>query len=106
VSASLTWLRRIAWRWAALPKDRPPRGTVHDDFARWDWDGPLGRIHPARYGRRRELAPVSLALIGSAAQARPGELRGREASLSAAILDSQSGKGAEKALMGAEPLGW
>src|SRR5215204_6052394 len=26
-------------QWRALPKDLPPRGTVHDDFVRWQCDG-------------------------------------------------------------------
>src|ERR671917_1133926 len=29
--------------WRALPKDLPPRSTVHDDFVRWQCDGTLGR---------------------------------------------------------------
>ncbi len=36
-------------QWAALPKDLPPRSTVHDDHARWNWDGTLGRLHHALY---------------------------------------------------------
>ena len=64
-------------QWAALPKDLPPRSTVHDCFARWDWDGTLGRIHHALCLRCRELA-------------------GCEASPTAATIDSQSVKGAEK----------
>ena len=64
-------------QWAALPKDLPPRSTVNDYFRRWDWDGTLDRIHHALYVRCREQA-------------------GREASPTAAIIDSQSVKGAEK----------
>jgi transposase len=64
-------------QWAALPKDLPPRSTVNDYFRRWDWDGTLARIHHALYVRCREAA-------------------GREASPTAAIIDSQSVKGAEK----------
>jgi transposase len=64
-------------QWAALPKDLPPRSTVNDYFRRWDYDGTLDRIHHARYVRCRALA-------------------GREASPSAAIIDSQSVKSAEK----------
>ena len=33
-------------QWAALLKDLAPRNTVHDYFARWEWDGTLGRVHP------------------------------------------------------------
>lgn len=64
-------------QWAALPKDLPPRSTVNDYFRRWDWDGTLERIHHALYVKCRERA-------------------GREASPSAAIIDGQSVKGAEK----------
>lgn len=64
-------------QWAAMPKDLAPRSTVHDYFARWDWDGTLGRIHHALYVQCREQA-------------------GRDASPTAAIIDSQSVKGAEK----------
>jgi transposase len=64
-------------QWAALPKDLPPRSTVNDYFRRWDWDGTLMRIHHALYVQCREAA-------------------GREASPTAAIIDSQSVKGAEK----------
>ena len=64
-------------QWAALPRDLPPRSTVNDYFRRWDHDGTLDRIHHALYVRCREQA-------------------GREASPSAAIIDSQSVKSAEK----------
>ena len=64
-------------QWAALPKDLPPRSTVNDYLHRWDDDGTLNRIHHALYVKCRELA-------------------GREASPTAAIIDSQSVKSAEK----------
>jgi transposase len=64
-------------QWAALPKDLPPRSTVNDYFRLWDYDGTLERLHHALYVACREQA-------------------GREASPSAAILDSQSVKSAEK----------
>ena len=64
-------------QWAAIPKDLPPRSTLHDYFDRWDYDGTLGRIHYALYVACRELA-------------------GRDVSPSAAIIDSQSVKSAEK----------
>jgi transposase len=73
----LMYILSTGCQWAALPKDLPPRSTVHDDFARWDWDGTLERIHHALYVRCREQA-------------------GREASPTAAVIDSQSAKGAEK----------
>ena len=64
-------------QWAALPEDLPPRSTVNDYLHRWDDDGTLDRIHHALYVKCRELA-------------------GREASPTAAIIDSQSVKSAEK----------
>src|ERR1700739_4658297 len=64
-------------QWAALPKDLPPRSTVNDYFRRLEYDGTLDRIHHALYVQCREQA-------------------GRQASPTAAIIDSQSAKGAEK----------
>jgi transposase len=64
-------------QWRAIPKDLPPRSTLHDYLDRWDWDGTLERIHFALYVQCREQA-------------------GREASPTAAIIDSQSVKSAEK----------
>jgi transposase len=64
-------------QWRALPKDLPPRSTVHGYLQLWAWDGTLARLHHALYVQARAQA-------------------GREASPSAAILDSQSVKGAEK----------
>ena len=64
-------------QWAALPKDLPPRSTVNDDPRRWDADRTLDRIHHALHVLCREQA-------------------GREASPTAAVIDSQSVKGADK----------
>src|SRR3712207_1070793 len=43
-------------QWRALPKDLPPRSTVHDDFVRWQCDGTLSRLHHALYEQARGLA--------------------------------------------------
>ena len=64
-------------QWEALPKDLPPKSTVYDYLSLWDWDGTLERIHHALYLSCREQA-------------------GREASPTAAIIDSQSAKAAQK----------
>ncbi len=64
-------------QWRALPKDLPPRSTVHGYLDLWNWDGTLDRIHHALYVKCREKA-------------------GRAASPTAAIIDSQSVKSAEK----------
>ena len=73
----LLYILSTGCQWAALPKDLPARSTVNDYVRRWDDDGTLNRIHHALYVQCREQA-------------------GREASPSAAIIDSQSVKGAEK----------
>jgi len=36
-------------QWRAIPKDLPPRSTLHGYFMRWEGDGTLGRIHQALY---------------------------------------------------------
>ena len=64
-------------QWPALPKDLPPKSTVYDYFDLWEWDGTLERIHHELYVAVREH-------------------EGREASPSAAIIDSQSAKAAQK----------
>jgi transposase len=64
-------------QWKALPKDLPPKSTAHYYFMLWDWDRTLERIHHALYVAAREQA-------------------GREASPTAAIIDSQTSKAAQK----------
>jgi len=64
-------------QWRALPRDLPPKSTVHDYLSLWAWDGTLERIHHALYLAVRDLED-------------------RDASPSAAVIDSQSVKGAEK----------
>jgi transposase len=55
----------------------PPKSTVYDYFDLWAYDGTLDRIHHALYQQRREQEQ-------------------REVSPTAAIVDSQSVKSAEK----------
>jgi transposase len=64
-------------QWRAIPKDLPARSTLFDYLDLWSWDGTLERIHHALYVECREQEE-------------------REASPSAAIIDSQSVKSAEK----------
>ncbi len=73
----LMYVLSTGCQWRAIPKDLAPRSTVFGYLARWDWDGTLERIHHALYVQCREQA-------------------GRDASPTAAIVDSQSVKGAEK----------
>ena len=64
-------------QWRALPKDLPPRSTVHDYLGLWNWDGTLDRIHHELYVKCHENAA-------------------RVASPTACVIDSQSVKSAEK----------
>ena len=73
----LMYVLSTGCQWRAIPKDLPPRSTVHDYFDQWDYDGTLDRIHHALYVKCRDLAE-------------------RAASPTAAIIDSQSVKSAEK----------
>ena len=68
-------------QWRALPRDLPPRSTVHDYFIRWQCDRTLVKLHHELYVKAREQA-------------------GKEASPTTAIIDSQSVKSAER---GAKP---
>jgi transposase len=74
---AIFYLLSTGCQWRALPKEFPPQTTVHEYLSLWNWDGTLLRIHHALYVGLREHA-------------------GREASPTAAIIDSQSVKGAEK----------
>jgi transposase len=73
----LMYVLSTGCQWRAIPKDLPPRSTLYDYFDLWGWDGTLERIHEALYVKCREAAA-------------------REASPTAAIIDSQSVKSAEK----------
>ena len=73
----LMYILSTGCQWAAMPKDLAARSTVHGYLDLWEWDGTLERIHHALYVQCREQA-------------------GRDASPTAAILDSQSVKSAEK----------
>ena len=72
-------------QWRALPKDLPPRSTVHAYFVRWQCDGTLSRLHHALYEQAREMVD-------------------KEPSPTTAIVDSQSVKGAERGAAG--PIRW
>ncbi|MGI4792861.1 MAG: IS5 family transposase [Janthinobacterium lividum] len=83
----LMYILSTGCQWAALPKDLAPRSTVNDYFRRWDYDGTLDRIHHVLYVKYRELL-------------------GRDASPTAAIIDSQSVKSAEKGRAGTDLPGY
>lgn len=73
----LMYVLSTGCQWRAIPKDLPPRSTLHDYLDLWSWDGTLDRLHFVLYVQCRERA-------------------GREASPTAAVIDSQSVKSAEK----------
>src|SRR3954464_4111563 len=64
-------------QWRAIPKDLPPRSTVHDYLDLWSYDGTPHPLPHALYVEGRDGGK-------------------REASPTAAIIDSQSVKSAEK----------
>ena len=74
---ALMYILSTGCQWRAIPKDLPPRSTIHGYFDLWSWDGTLDRIHHMLYVKCREAL-------------------GREASPTAAVIDSQSVKSAEK----------
>jgi transposase len=73
----LLYVLATGCQWRALPKDLPPKSTVYDYLTLWAWDGTLRQLHHALFVQAREQA-------------------GKEASPTAAIIDSQSVKSAEK----------
>jgi transposase len=80
----LMFILSTGCQWRAMPKDLPPRSTVNRYFLRWDYDGTLDRIHDTLYVKCRALAD-------------------RNASPTAAVIDSQSVKSAEKGGPGSIP---
>lgn len=64
-------------QWRALPKDLPPRSTVHEYLMLWAWEGTLERVHDMLVAEARTRA-------------------GRQRHPSLGIIDSQSVRSAEK----------
>lgn len=64
-------------QWRQLPKDLPPKSTVHEYLLDWHGDGTLAKVHRALYEQVRTL-------------------EGRNPTPTTAIVDSQSVKSAEK----------
>ena len=77
VMNGIMYILSTGCQWRALPKDLPPRSTVHDYLDLWSYDGTLDRIHHALYVECREQSE-------------------RDPSPTAAIIDSQSVKSAKK----------
>ena len=83
----LRYILSTGCQWAFIPKDLPPRSTLNDYFQRWDYDRTLDRIHATLYMMCRGRAD-------------------REPSPTAAIIDSQSIKSAEKGEASIDPPGY
>lgn len=77
VMNAVRYVLRTGCQWRQLPKDFPPRSTVYRYFWEWTRYGTLDRIHHAL-----------LVLVR--------EADGREASPTAAIIDTQAVKATEK----------
>jgi transposase len=73
----LMYVLSTGCQWRYIPKDLPPRSTVHDYFTRWNYDGTIEKIHDALFVECRAAI-------------------GREASPTACVIDSQSVKSTEK----------
>ena len=73
----LMYVLSTSCQWRYVPKDLPPKSTLHEYLDRWNYDGTLEKIHHTLYVKCREQA-------------------GREASPTACVIDSQSVKSAEK----------
>jgi transposase len=87
VANGMMYILGTGCQWRALPKDLPPRSTVHGYLDSWNHDGTLDNIHHVLYVACREQ-------------------EGREASPTAAIIDSQSVKSAEKGGPHIDPPGY
>jgi transposase len=73
----LMYVLSTGCQWRYVPKDLPPKSTLHEYFDRWNYDGTINKIHHTLYVKCREEA-------------------GRDASPTACVIDSQSVKSAEK----------
>ena len=85
VMNAVRYVLRTGCQWRQLPKDFPPRSTVYAYFWEWTRYGVLDRIH-------HELLMACR------------EAEGREASPTAAIIDTQAVKAAEKGAATGIPL--
>ena len=74
---AIVYCLRAGCAWRLLPHDFPPWQTVYYDLRRWEREGVWARVHHALLLEDRELA-------------------GRDASPSAAVIDSQTVRTADQ----------
>jgi len=87
VMNAVRYVLRTGCQWRQLPKDFPPRSTVYNYFWEWTRYGVLDRIHHVLLVKVREM-------------------EGREASPTAAIIDTQAVKATEKGGLQRDPVGY
>ena len=73
----VTYVLSTGCQWRYVPRDLPPKSTLHDYLQRWEYDGTLAKIHYALYQKCRKQTD-------------------RSPSLTACVIDSQTVKSAEK----------
>jgi transposase len=77
VTNGIMYVLSTGCQWDYIPKDLPPKSTVFGYLDLWEYEGVIDRMHHALYVQCREMMD-------------------REASPTAAVIDSQSVKSAEK----------
>jgi transposase len=87
VMNGLLYVLETGCQWRHLPRDLPPRSTVHGYLQRWEWDGTLEAVHHRLYVACRERAGKEASPTAASQGASEAVPRN---------LDSKSVKAAEK----------
>ncbi len=77
ITNGIMYVLSTGCQWGYIPKDLPPKSTIFGYLDLWEYEGVIDSMHHALYVLCREML-------------------GREASPTAAVIDSQSVKSAEK----------
>jgi len=87
VTNGIMYVLSTGCQWDYIPKDLPPKSTIFGYLDLWEYEGVIDRMHHALYVQCREMVD-------------------REASPTAAVIDSQSVKSAEKGGASIDPNGF